>query len=253
MATDVVEQLRAAGCVFAEDEAALLIEASTDERDLADLVERRRAGEPLEHVVGFVEFCGSRYRLGPGVFVPRQRSALLVDEAVRLGGTAVLDLCCGCGALGLAVHQRLGGDLVSTDLSPDAVAYARANGVETAYVGDLFSAVPASDRGRFDLILANTPYVPSGAITGMPRDSRDFEPRLAVDGGADGMDLQRTVLTQAHHWLAPDGYLLIETSRHQVEALATDASDAGWTPSVVTDPDLGAYALVVRRPSKARG
>ncbi|HEX7739551.1 MAG TPA: putative protein N(5)-glutamine methyltransferase [Marmoricola sp.] len=241
---DVVAELRAAGCVFAEEEAALLV-ASADPADLSALVRRRCAGEPLEHLLGFVEFCGRRYRVSPGVFVPRQRSALLVETAGRIGGAVVLDLCCGCGALGLAVRAQLGAGirLVATDLDPLAVADARANGVTEAYVGDLFAPLPRDLRGTVDLLIANTPYVPSEAIAAMPPEAREHEPRTALDGGPEGIRVQRRVLAEASDWLAPDGVLLTETSTSQAPLLCDVARRSGWSMRVLRDDERGATVV----------
>lgn len=244
MQPDEVEaRLRAAGCVFADDEAALMCQSATGET-LEELVRRRCGGEPLEHLLGFVDFCGHRYRVTPGVFVPRQRSALLVETAMAYGGSMLLDLCCGCGALGLAIRARLGGRLVAADLDPIAVADARANGVREAYVGDLFAPLPRGLRGRVDLLVANTPYVPRDAIAAMPAEARDHEPRLALDGGADGMDVQRRVLTTAPDWLSPDGVVLTETSTGQAPMLRDLAVHLGWSAHIVTDDDRGSTVLV---------
>lgn len=242
----LIARLRAAGCVFAEAEAALL-EESASGPDLERLVARRIAGEPLEYLLGYVDFCGGRYALAPGVFIPRQRSALLVEEATRLGGRTVLDLCCGCGALGLAVRDRLGPatELIATDLDPQAADCARHNGVTEVFAGDLFDPLPLGLRGRVDLLLANTPYVPTGAVAVMPAESRDHEPRAAVDGGPDGMDVQRRVLETAPVWLAAGGRLLTETSRHQSDALVGLARAAGLEPRLVRDPGRGATVLVL--------
>jgi release factor glutamine methyltransferase len=238
----LVERLRAAGCVFAEEEAALLAKSAEGE-ELEALVVRRLGGEPLEHLVGFVDFCGRRFALEPGVFVPRQRSALLVDEAVRLGGSVVLDLCCGCGALGLVVAERLGATLHAVDLDPAAVRCARRNGVD-ALTGDLFDPLPASLRGTVDLLLLNAPYVPTSAVAEMPAEARDHEPLLALDGGSDGMDVQRRVLASATDWLAPTGHLLTETSTVQADRLAAAAASYGLEPRIVRDDELGATVLV---------
>src|SRR5512133_2173864 len=102
---DVVARLRGAGCVFAEDEARLLLAEAGSGEALEAMVARRVAGEPLEHVLGWAEFCGLRVAVAPGVFVPRRRTEALVETAVALGrvGAVVVDLCCGSGALGLAV------------------------------------------------------------------------------------------------------------------------------------------------------
>jgi release factor glutamine methyltransferase len=245
--TDVlVQRLRAAGCVFAEDEAAMLRAAASGDA-LAALVARRVAGEPLEHVLGFVDFCGRRFELDPGVFVPRQRSALLVEEAVRLGGSVVLDLCCGCGALGLVVADQLNAELHAVDLDPVAVACARRNGARRAYVGDLVDPLPPTLCGAVDLLVLNAPYVPTGAIKDMPPEAREHEPLLALDGGPDGMAIQRRVLALATDWLTPTGHLLTETSTVQASRLATAAASYGLVPRIVHDEDLGATVLVAGR------
>src|SRR4051794_1614268 len=117
----VVATLRAAGCVFAEEEAALLIGEAADPAELAAMVDRRVAGLPLEHILGWVHFCGLRLAVGTGVFVPRRRTEFLVGRAVRLAPCApavpvVVDLCCGCAAIGTAVVSLLGrGELHATD------------------------------------------------------------------------------------------------------------------------------------------
>src|ERR1700722_16060253 len=173
----VVARLRRAGCVFAEDEAALLLSAARSGQELRALVEGRAAGEPLEQVVGWAEFAGLRIVVDPGVFVPRRRSEFLVSVAVGLaawrpdggGIPGVGDLCCGTGALGLTGASGRGGwaDLHGADLDPAAVACARRN-VEPAgghvYVGDLFGALPGGLRGRADILICNAPYVPTRQV-----------------------------------------------------------------------------------------
>jgi release factor glutamine methyltransferase len=250
LATSILLRLRDAGCVFAEDEARLLCEFARDQDHLDELVDRRITGEPLEHLIGWVEFCGRGYFLGPDVFIPRQRSTLLVDEAARVkasGAGTILDLCCGCGALGIAVRNRVGGVVIASDISAVAVDFARRNGVHEGYVGDLFDALPAVYRGQIDTLIANTPYVPSAAVSDMPRESRDYEPRTTVDGGPDGMDLQTRVLIEAIDWLAPGGSLLTETSAGQADALHALAASRGWNARVVSDDELGAHMLVAHR------
>lgn len=244
---ELAARLRAAGCVFAEDEARLLL-ASYDDRDGLDAaVSRRVAGEPLEHVLGFVDFDGRRFRLSPGVFIPRQRSQLLVEEAARLGGRTILDLCCGCGALGLSVQARLPGSrLIASDVSPEAVADARVNGAE-AVVGDLDESVPDDWRGTVDLLLCHAPYVPTAEIAQMPHEARSHEPHATLDGGADGMDVQRRLLAVASRWLAPGGHLLTETSHLQSEELADAAGAVGLRPRLVRDEERGAFVLVATR------
>lgn len=249
--TELVARLRAAGCVFAEDEARLLLEAASGS-ELEGLVERRVAGEPLEYLLGWVEFDGFRYAVEPGVFVPRQRTELLVrdaaDLAVDTDDPVVVDLCCGCGALGVAVLRRLGrGTLLAADVEPVAVRCAARNvGMVNGAVllGDLFDPLPADLRGQVDLLLANVPYVPSDAIALMPPEAREHEARSALDGGTDGLAVFARVAAEARHWLAPGGSLLLETSEGQVPKAVELLRAGGLTPRVVSDDELGATVMV---------
>jgi release factor glutamine methyltransferase len=248
----VVSKLRAAGCVFAEDEADLLLAAATSRAELDSLVERRVAGLPLEHLLGWAEFRGLRITVRPGVFVPRQRTGFLVDVAVSLAGPApvVLDLCCGSGALGAAfAAARPPRELHAADVEPTAVACARVN-LPDAHVheGDLYDALPASLRGRVDILLANVPYVPSGAVASMPPEARLHEPRVALDGGADGLDLARRVAAGAPGWLAPGGTLLVESSEQQAPVLRQIFTAAGLTPRVHDSEELGATVVTGTAP-----
>ena len=264
---DLVARLRAAGCVFAEDEAQVLLahaaEQALDRAALDALVRRRAAGEPLEHVVGHAVFCGVRVAVGPGVFVPRVRSALLAAraselaaDAVARGGGTVVDLCCGSGALGLVVATRVPGvDLHAADVDPAAVACARANlaGVTSSvHAGDLDAALPPALRGRVDVLVANVPYVPSDAVATMPAEARVHEGRVALDGGPDGLGVQRRVAALAAGWLAPGGAVLVETSRAQAEPAAQAFEAHGLVADVVTDDDLEATVVVAVAPSPAR-
>lgn len=217
MSQSIIDRLRAAGCVFAEDEARLLISAAGTPAELADMVERRAAGLPLEHVVGWAEFFGLRIAVDPGVFVPRRRTEFLVRRAIALASpdSVVVDLCCGSGALGAALSASVpGAELYATDIDPAAVRCARRN-VPRVYQGDLFEPLPAALRGRVGILLANVPYVPSGAVALLPPEARDYEPRTALDGGDDGLDVLRRVAAEAVSWLAPGGHLLTETSEDQ--------------------------------------
>jgi release factor glutamine methyltransferase len=239
----VIARLRAAGCVFAEDEVALLIEAGGD---LDALVERRCAGEPLEYILGWVSFCGLRIAIDPGVFVPRQRTALLVREAVGCARptAVVVDLCCGSGAIGAAIRASVPVELHSADIDPVAVACARRNLDSPVYEGDLFDALPSGLWGRVDVLVANVPYVPSDAIALLPPEARDHEPRVTLDGGADGLDLLRRVARGAADWLAPGGSVLIETSEGQAQVAVEIFAAAGLTARIVADDEIGATAVI---------
>ncbi|GAA0244712.1 putative protein N(5)-glutamine methyltransferase [Cryptosporangium japonicum] len=248
----IVGRLRAAGCVFAEDEARLLIAASPSPAELGTMVDRRVAGLPLEHVLGWAEFCGLRITVDPGVFVPRRRTELLVREASRPAPPAatVVDLCCGSGALGAALASRLPDvDLHAVDIDPAAVRSARRNVRGRVYHGDLYEPLPPTLRGRVDVVLANAPYVPSEAIRLLPPESRIHEPRVALDGGADGLDVLRRVVAGAAGWLTPGGRLLMETSHHQAAALASCTEAAGLECRVVSSED--ATVVVAETPKAA--
>ncbi|NQX13972.1 putative protein N(5)-glutamine methyltransferase [Microbacteriaceae bacterium VKM Ac-2855] len=216
----IVSRLRAAGCVFAEEEAALLIDAASDSAALESMLARRVAGFPLEPILGWAAFCGLRVIVEPGVFVPRVRTEYLVKQAlaVTTSSSVVVDLCCGAGAIGAALAaQRAGIELYAADIEPAAVRCARRNlaGIGTVLQGDLFDPLPVSVRGRVDVLAVNAPYVPTDAIDLMPPEARLHEPRVTLDGGDDGLALQRRIAAEARSWLAPGGHLLIETSEQQ--------------------------------------
>jgi release factor glutamine methyltransferase len=261
---ELVARLRAAGCVFAEEEAALLV-AAAGPGELAGLTDRRVAGEPLEQVLGRVEFAGLRIAVAPGVFVPRRRTELLVRLAVEAaGGTGagavgagavgagavVVDLCCGSGAVGAAVAAAVPGIVLhAADVDPAAAACARVNLAAVAgavHLGDLYEPLPAALRGRVDVLVANAPYVPTDEVALMPAEARLHEPRRALDGGADGLDLARRVVAGARDWLAPGGRLVVETSGRQADALRQACAAAGLEAAVVGAPELDATAVVGR-------
>jgi release factor glutamine methyltransferase len=253
-AATVVARLRAAGCVFAEDEARLLIEAAGSPAELADMVDRRVAGLPLEQILGWVEFCGLRLELDPGVFVPRRRTEFLVRCAVPLvpAGGVVVDLCCGCGALGTALGTVLPGiEVHAADIDPAALACARRNLARVGgqvHGGDLFAPLPAALRGRVDVLVANVPYVPTGAIALMPPEARDHEPRVALDGGSDGLDVARRLIAAAPDWLASRGSLLFETSESQAQTAVGLLTGAGLVPRIASEDDVGATVALGTRP-----
>lgn len=244
-----IARLRAAGCVFAEDEAAVLIEASGgDDEALAALVERRATGEPLEQVAGYADFCGVRVRLRPGVFVPRVRSELLVRLAAKTEGTTVVDLCCGSGALGLAVqHQKPNITLHSADLDPVAAAAARDNLTTPVYEGDLFAALPHDLKGHIDVLIANVPYVATDHIPLLPSEARDHEPLTALDGGPDGLGIFRRITAEAPDWLAAGGVLLSEITEAQLTAATEVVARAGLDADSIYDDDLEARVIRGRR------
>lgn len=279
----VVRRLRAAGCVFAEEEAALLVGAARGPAELAAMVRRRVAGQPLEHILGWVWFHGLRIQVDVGVFVPRRRTEHLVRlaldrldagagtdpdigvgagvgdrdgarkrEPVRGTGAVVVDLCCGSGAVAAAIVAALpAAEVHAADVEPAAVRCARRNLPARAgrvHEGDLYAALPTGLRGRVDVLIANAPYVPTNAIGLMPPEAREHEPRIALDGGPDGLAVLRRVVAEAPRWLAPGGCVLLETSGGQAGTLLDAAGRFGLTGRVVTSAELDATVVVASRP-----
>ena len=239
-------ELAAAGCVSARAEADWLLEEAVDEASLRAMVARRVAGEPLQYVIGWAPFGRLRRAVGPGVFVPRPETEGLADRAAtRLRAAAppavAVDLCTGSGAIACFLAAEVpGARVLATEVDPGALAWARPNaerhGVELL-AGDLDAPLPPELAGRVDVLCANVPYVPSGAIATMPRDVRDHEPRLALDGGPDGLDVLRRLAARAGRWLAPGGWLFCEIGEDQAEAAAALLTAAGLA-EVAVHPDL---------------
>ncbi|PWH05594.1 SAM-dependent methyltransferase [Brachybacterium endophyticum] len=237
----LIARLRAAGSVFAEEEARLLRTHARDPDDLETMAERRVAGEMLEHVIGSVAFGDLTLRIGPGCFVPRRRSRLLARLAVASSRTAagrrspqppvVLEMCAGIAPLLATVHAALpGARLHAADIDPVPLARARENlpGTAQLHRGDLFAGLPADLRGRVDVLVAVPPYVPDSAMDLLPHEVREHEPRRALLGGSDGTGVIARLIDESEVWLAAGGRMLLEMSagqaRDQREALARSAS-----------------------------
>ena len=201
---EVVERLRAAGCVFAEDEARLL-------GDREDLIARRVAGERMAHVLGWVDVAGVRVHVEPGVFVPRPQTATLALHAASMRPAIALDLFSGSGAIAAVVQQHnptarvVAGELRVTD--------SLRRNVREVHESDVDAGIPRELEGRVDVLTANVPYVPTGELQYVPHDG---EPDDALDGGDDGLDWVRRVVEIAPRWLRPGGALLVELARHQL-------------------------------------
>jgi release factor glutamine methyltransferase len=246
----VVDRLAAAGCVAAIEEAGELLAATPDDETLEELLRRREAGEPLAWLTGTVRFCGRPVKIAPGVYVPRSQSEELARRAAaRLppGGRA-LDLCTGAGAI--AAHLRAEvptACVIGTDLDPRAAACARANGV-VAVVADLAEALRA--ESHVDVVTAVAPYVPTGHMALLPIDVQRYEPRLALDGGDDGLALVRRVVRAAARVLRPEGWLLLEVGGDQDRLLGPMLDGLGFDetePWLDADGDLRGLAARCRR------
>lgn len=262
----LVDTLRSAGCVFAEEEAGLLLAAATRPAELAGMVASRAAGTPLEHLLGWVAFRDRRIAVDPGVFVPRRRTEFLVEQAIAqfspaIAGSGahhppvVVDLCCGCGAVGIAIADALGAaQLHAVDIDAHAVSNAARNLATAgcaghAHLGDLYEPLPATLRGRIDILVANAPYVPTNEIALMPPEARLYEPPVALDGGPDGLAVLRRVVAGASDWLAPAGRLLLETSARQAPDLLATAATHGLAAEAAHATDLDATVVIASRPT----
>jgi release factor glutamine methyltransferase len=203
-----------------------------------DLVKRRRAREPIAYILGKREFYGHEFRVDRRVLVPRPDTEALVETAlsrtrhVSLAMRA-LDLCTGSGCVAISLALDRPTSLVlATDRSDDALAVAKDNALRLgAYrvafrQGDLYAAVPPACR--FDVVTANPPYIATGDLPGLMVDVRDFEPRLALVGGADGLDLVRRVVAGAAPFLVPGGVLAVEVGAGQATATAALFERAGY-------------------------
>lgn len=245
---DIVTTLRAAGCVFAEQEAQLLAEAARTPPDLERLVARRVAGEPLEHVLGWVSFRGDRIAVRPGVFVPRRRTEYLAHCAIELAapGAVIVDMCCGSGAIGASIANAVEScEIYAVDIDPVAVDCAQLNlPADHVFEGDLCAPLPGRLRGRIDVMVANAPYVPSAEIGSMPREARCSEPRLALDGGIDGLDIHRRLAADGARWLADGGALLVESAAAQSFAVEDLMSRTGLDPVTRVSPEFDATVVI---------
>ena len=215
----------------AEEEARELVGCAEGDLVLLHaLADRRLRGEPLAWITGRAAFGDLTVRVHPGVYVPRWQSLELARRAVaRLpaGGNAI-ELCTGSGAVAAALGAaRPSAHIVATDNDARAVACARANGVDAA-CSDLFAAVPRTFRGATDVVVAVVPYVPSGELHLLPRDTLHFEEAAHYDGGRDGAVLLRRVVSAAPAFLRPGGAVLLELGGDQAEVLRPLLGELGY-------------------------
>lgn len=259
------EMLRKQGIESPEKEAEIILSHCLDtdllslHRDIPEIpddvlsrirecLERRSAREPLQYIIGYTEFYGLRISVGPGVLIPRPETELLVEEAVRIiaqsaiGSTKsrIVDLCTGTGCIALAIANKFPlTEVFGTDISGTAIRYARQNaginGVGNAYFlqGSFFDPL----RGVFaesdaqceaDMVIANPPYIPHDDIVHLQPEIRDWEPTAALDGGRDGLDAYRLILSEAGNNLQKNGILMLELGFGQAERVREMAENKGY-------------------------
>ena len=227
-----------------------------------DLVSRRGRGEPVAYLTGHKEFMGLDLAVGPPVLIPRPETELLVEQALELLGSAfqeeptfrlAVDVGTGSGAIAISLAVFMPEvRVLATDISGEALAMARRNaayhgvaGRVTFYQGDLLAPLSLPElQGQVDLVTANLPYIPAGDLAGLPRDVRDHEPQLALDGGPDGLALYRRLIPDACRLLRPGGFLLLEIGPGQGGACLGLVPAPTWESLLL--PDLaGRERLVV--------
>lgn len=203
-----------------------------------DLIKRRVEGCPVAYLIGSKDFYWLTFEVTPGVLIPRPDTETLVlaalDHLKGKAAPAVLDLCTGSGCVAISIaHQVKAARVTAVDISPEACAVARRNaerhGVAervSVLEGDLFAPLPA--EARFDLIVSNPPYIGTTEIQTLDVGVRDFEPRQALDGGADGLDFYHRILADARRFLAPDGHLFVEVGWTQDAAVRDIFAGAGF-------------------------
>jgi release factor glutamine methyltransferase len=223
----------------------------------AAALERRCRREPLQRILGWEDFRGLRLRVGAGVLIPRPETEVLVEAALGLlpvtGRARVVDVGTGSGCVACAIAwERPGYRVLAVDRSPDALSLARAN-VEALGLGDrvrlvrgdLLEAVGAT---AVDLVVANPPYLPTGLLASLPPEVRDHEPRLALDGGPDGLAVVRRLVADAARVLAAGGALALETAGGaQAVLVARLAEDAGFVDLALVEDLTGTERIVTAR------
>lgn len=213
-----------------------------------ELFERRKAREPVSRILGWREFRGLAFTLGPGTLDPRADTETLVEEALRQPATRILDLGTGSGAIIVSLlHALPQATGVATDLDAGALQVARANAQRHAVADRLefitsnwFSAL----AGRFDLIVSNPPYIPDADIAGLAPEVAAHDPHLALAGGADGLACYRAIIAAAPGFLVPDGRLILEIGQGQEEPVSGLLRQAGFV-AIAQQRDLAGIIRVI--------
>lgn len=243
----------------------------SEDSTIDQLLGRRKKREPLQYILGYTEFHGLKITTGPGVLIPRPETELLVEEALKalrsrnlegkngsLCSWSMLDLCTGSGCIALALGKNFpGAQIFGTDTSEVALGYAKKNaeinGIKnvTFLKGNLFEPVETflSDRRPpiFDLIISNPPYIESGDIENLQPEIKDWEPAAALDGGEDGLNYYRAIITEARNYLTVNGILFFELGIHQAAAVKHMAEDAGFHDISVRKDYAGLERIFIAR------
>ena len=196
----------------------------------------RESGRPTQYILGTWEFMGLPFSVGEGVLIPRGDTEILVETILEKQESlrTILDIGTGSGCIPVSLsHYGKFDSVLAVDISPKALGYAMKNAAAnhaeiSFYESDLFSNVPVERKGKLDAIVSNPPYIPKEDIAGLMTEVRDFEPRNALDGGADGLDFYRAIVAESRDWLKQGGWLFFEIGYDQGEALRSLLAEAGY-------------------------
>lgn len=214
------------------------------------MVSRRARREPLQHILGSQEFCGLNFDVTPDVLIPRHDTEVLVSEAIirQPNARTVLDIGTGSGCIAISLKKRLPNPAVTaTDISEAALAVAARNAEKLAaeiefLEGNLFAPVAGQ---RFDLIVSNPPYIPEKDISSLEQEVRDYDPRAALDGGSDGLDIYRLLIPESVKYLNPGGWLLVEIGIEQANEVLGLFKRTGCFAEPVIALDYGGIERVI--------
>lgn len=225
-----------------------------------EMVKRRANREPLQHILGSTSFCGLEIKCSRAALVPRPETELLAERgwqflsALNPQPSTALDFGTGTGCIAIALAIKAPQAAIhASDISAEALALARENGAKsnctdrvTFHEGDGFAALPGGLQ--FDLMVSNPPYIAAEEITSLQPEVRDFDPRLALDGGGDGLDFYRRIAKEAPCFLKPCGKVMVEFGDGQAEELKKIFSDENWiVEEIVADYSSRARILIARR------
>jgi release factor glutamine methyltransferase len=233
---------------------------TTTETDaLREFIRRRSQREPLQHITGSTSFCGYEIAVSRHVLVPRPETELLAElgwqflSTINSQPSTCLDFCTGSGCIAIALAAKSpDAKIVATDISPGALALARENAARNNVAerieflqGDRFKSLP--DDARFDLILSNPPYIPSTEIATLQPEVRNFDPRIALDGGADGLEFYRLIAAQAKALLKPNGKIMVEFGDGQAEAIRKIFETEKWIVEAVKEDYSHRARIIIAR------
>lgn len=225
------------------------------------LIDRRAEGEPLQYITGEQEFMGLPFKVTPAVLIPRQDTETLVETAILLskdfrGGFSVLDMCTGSGAIAVsAAHFMPKAKITACDISAEALEIASENAEKNGVSGrikfrqsDLFTLKGKKDKplkDKFNMILSNPPYIATDVIGTLQTEVKDYEPMLALDGGADGLDFYRRLAAESADHLKKNGYLVMEIGYDQGQAVTDLLEETGRFKDIFVHKDLARLDRVV--------